>query len=85
MKSFLENITMLAMADKKAKTLKVSQKRKPKRKGSPLNCWIDSELKKVLDQFVGEADPQYTVRAVVESSLKTFFRSRNLWPEESKD
>lgn len=42
---------------------------------------VDSRLKRLVDEFAEKNDPQFTVRAVVESALKAFFRSKGKWTD----
>jgi len=42
---------------------------------------IDARLKNLVDEYAAQNDPQFTVRAVVESALKAFFRSKGKWPD----
>lgn len=45
---------------------------------------VDSRLKRLVDEFAEKNDPQFTVRAVVESALKAFFRSKGQWTDEDE-
>lgn len=69
--------TLLGMPGKR----KQGQANKPNRRPAvTVYARIDPEIGSALNQYLASADPEPSVTAVVESSLKLFLAKHGFWP-----
>ena len=61
--------------------------KRPNRSGSPLNFYVDEELRKALDAFIADYNARNehpaSLRSTLEAALKAYLKGKGFWPPKA--